>query len=46
MLCRGDCLEVAAKCHLVSPVCVTPEEFFTCSNREVFSGAAYVALFK
>lgn len=46
VLCRGDCLEVAAKCHLVSPVCVTHEEFFTCSNTEVFRGAAYVVLFK
>lgn len=39
VLCRGDCQEVAVKYHLVSPVCVTPEEFFTCSYREVFWGA-------
>lgn len=36
MLWRADCLEVAVKYHLVLPVCVTPEEFFMCSYREVF----------
>lgn len=41
MLCGVDCLDMAVKCHLVSPASVTLEEFFTCRSRVIFLGMAY-----
>lgn len=43
VLCGIHCLDMAVKCHLVSPASVTLA-FFSCSSRVVFLGMAYSTL--